>query len=311
MKKFIISLLKFSLFAFVFYIIALSLWSWIMPPFMAKNVRNCIGCYGHLNTRIKEIPQYKNIDILVLGSSHAYRGFDPRVFKKHGISMFNLGSSAQTPVQTNILLNQYLVELNPKLVVMEVYSGALEMDGVESSLDLAANNKIDENYLETLPYIKNLNTYNSTIYGGFRNLLKLNESFVEDSVQGIDRYVKGGYVESEFIKNKILSLKSSHWKLNPTQLEFLERNIELLKEKNIPFVLVQTPITNYKYDSKLNNKEIENNLAKLGKFKNFQKDLPLNDTIDFYDSNHLNQQGVEKFNEFFLKYLNSNHLLSK
>lgn len=282
-----------------------------MPPFMAKNVRSCIGCYGHLNTRIKEIPKYKNIDILILGSSHAYRGFDPRIFEKHGISVFNLGSSAQTPIQTNILLRQYLGQLNPKLVVMEVYSGALEMDGVESSLDLAANNKIDWNYLETLPYVKNLNTYNSTVYGAFRDFLGLNESFTEDSIQGDDRYVKRGYVESKFIKNKIKNIKPSNWNLNETQMKFLLKNIHLLKEKNIPYVLVQTPITDFKYDSKLNNDEVEQILNGLGHFKNFQKDVNLNDTIDFYDPNHLNQKGVEKFNEFFIEYLKSNQLISK
>src|SRR5690554_449999 len=160
MKKFIIHLLSFSVFALFFYVIGLALWSWIMPNYMAKNVRNCIGCYGHLNTRIKEIPNYKDIDILILGSSHAYRGFDTRVFKKHGINAFNLGSSAQSPIQTYILLNQYLDELNPKLVVLEVYAGVLELDGVESSLDLAANNKMDKYYYQTLKDIRNLQTYN-------------------------------------------------------------------------------------------------------------------------------------------------------
>ena len=40
-----------------------------------------------------------NIDVLVLGSSHAYRGFDPRIFKKAGIKLFNFGSSGQTLLQ--------------------------------------------------------------------------------------------------------------------------------------------------------------------------------------------------------------------
>ncbi|WP_235802667.1 SGNH/GDSL hydrolase family protein [Vaginella massiliensis] len=163
MKKFIQNLIKFTLFAILFYIVVLCLWSWMMPSFMAKNVRNCIGCYGHLNTRVKEIPNYKDIDLLILGSSHAYRGFDTRVFEKHGLQMFNLGSSAQTRIQANVLLNQYLDQLNPKLVVLESYDGALELDGVESALDLAANNKIDLNYIRTLAVIKNISVLNSTI----------------------------------------------------------------------------------------------------------------------------------------------------
>lgn len=279
-----------------------------MPDFMAKNVRNCIGCYGHLNTRVKEIPNYKDVDLLILGSSHAYRGFDTRVFEKHGLTAFNLGSSSQSPIQTNVLLNQYLDHLNPKLVVLEVYAGTLGIDGVESSLDLAANNKMDWNYIKTLADLKNIRSVNSAIYGSFRELFGLNDNFVEDLIQAEDKYVKGGFVETEFRQNPLNNEKSQAWEINPTQIKYLERNIELLNDKNIPFILVQTPITNKLYQAKTNNEEVNQLLSKFGHYKNFQGDLELNDTLDFYDSNHLNQPAVERFNAYFLNYLKTENL---
>ena len=78
----------------------------------------------------------KNVDVLFLGSSHAYRGFDPRIFRKRGYSSFNLGSSAQTPSQTKVWLKRYLKHLNPKIVIYEVYPGTFSSDGIEASLDL-------------------------------------------------------------------------------------------------------------------------------------------------------------------------------
>lgn len=274
-----------------------------MPDFMTKNVRNCIGCYGHLNTRVKEIPKYKDVDILILGSSHAYRGFDNRIFENHGIKMFNLGSSSQSPMQTNILLHQYLEKLNPKLVVLESYSGTLGIDGVESSLDLAANNKLDYHYFKTLFDLKNIRSINSAIYGSFRQLLNLNKNFIEDSIQEEDRYVTGGYVETKFRKNPYAEEKVKNWEINPTQISYLKKNIEFLKLKNVPFLLVQTPITERLYSARQNNHEIDSLLASFGPYKNFQGELNLNDTIDFYDSNHLNHNSVVKFNEVFIQFL--------
>jgi len=77
------------------------------------------------------------VDILFLGSSHSYRGFNPQYFS--GYKTFNLGSSAQTPIQTNLLLKRYLHQLNPKTIVYEVYPISLSIDGVESSSDIIAN----------------------------------------------------------------------------------------------------------------------------------------------------------------------------
>ena len=81
-------------------------------------------------TRLKEVKTVKNVDILFLGSSHTYRGFDTSIFHDCGYSAFNLGSSSQTPIQTLTLANRYLKQLNPKLVVLEVYPGNFTGDGV-------------------------------------------------------------------------------------------------------------------------------------------------------------------------------------
>ena len=68
--------------------------------------------------------------------------------------------------------------------------------------------------------------------------------------------------------------------------------------------MVQTPISQKLYNSKTNNKEVDILLSTFGKYKNFQGEIKFNDTIDFYDSNHLNQKAVERFNEKFIEYFN-------
>lgn len=279
-------------------------WAFLMPPFMAKNVRNCIGCSGHLFSRVKDAEQVKNPDILFIGSSHSYRGFDTRIFAKHGIKAFNLGSSSQTPINSKVLLHQFLDKIQPKIVVLEIYPEILNSDGVESSLDLLIHNKIDKNMLNMAWEIHHIQTYNTLIYGYFRQILNLNKNFKEPQKQNGDWYIKGGFVESKFKKNPLNEEPQGKWKINPKQIQALKENINLLKAKNIPYLIVQAPITEKLYRSKTNHQEVDALLSKLGTYKNFQSEIPLNDTIDFYDSNHLNQNAVVRFNEYFIKYFN-------
>lgn len=302
MKKFLITGSLFGGFALVFYIIVMPIWGTILPPFMAKNVRSCVGCYGHLYSRTQDVKNIHNPDILFLGSSHSYRGFDPRVFKEFNITSFNLGSSSQSAINTNLLLKQYLKDVKPKLVIYDVYAGMLDNDGVESSLDQLSNNKIDKSALEMTLEINNLLSYNTAIFGLLRQTFGISKNFKEKHRQDADLYIKNtGYVESNFKKNPLIDEPKGIWEVNPMQWEKLKENIAILKENNIPYILVQVPITKKLYDSKTNNQEIDAKLSKLGPYKNFYGAINLSDSTDFYDSNHLNQEAVIKFNVFFIK----------
>lgn len=310
MKKFLIYLGIFGMFAIFFYIVVMPLWSSILPPFMSKNVRSCIGCYGHFFSRTQDAENIKNPDILFLGSSHSYRGFDTRVFAKHGLKTFNLGSSSQSPVNTNVLLKQYLEKMKPKLVIYDVYAGTLGIDGQESALDMLSNGKLDKNAAIMAFEINNLNTYNTLILTGFRKFFNLNKNFKENEKQGDDFYVKnGGFVETKFRENKLLDEKVRAWNINKKQAEKLKENIQILKENNTPYLLVQTPITQKLYNARTNNKEMDKMFSELGPYKNFYGELKLNDTTDFYDSNHLNQIAVERFNLQLIKYLKEHQFL--
>lgn len=274
-----------------------------MPPFMAKNVRNCVGCYGHLFTRAKEAKETKNPDILFLGSSHAYRGLDPRVFAQEGITSFNLGSSSQTPINTQVLLHQYLDQIQPKMVIYEVYAGTLTSDGVESSLDLLSNNKIDSHAIKMAKEIHNWGTYNTLLYGYFRQIFGLNKNFKEKIKQEESTYIKGGFVQSDFMKNPLYEEPKGKWDIYPKQLQTLKENIAFIEKRKIPIILIQAPITQKLYNARTNNKEVDSLLSTLGTYKNFQGEIPLNDTLDFYDSNHLNQHAVVRFNKSLINYL--------
>lgn len=282
------------------------LWSSALPFYMSKNVRSCMGCYGHTFTRMKEVNEAQNVDVLLVGSSHAYRGIDPRILNKKGIKAFNLGSSAQTPINTKMLLSQYLDKAKPKLVVYEVYAGTLGINGLESTLDLLSNNKIDYHSFQMAYQQNKLVSYNTLLFSYFRQLWGLNEKFTERQKQSRDLYISGtGYVQTTFRKYKVKEEKPSTWSINDNQLVALTENIEMIKSKGIDVYIIQTPITNTLYHSKTNNQQIDSLMSTFGKYKNYQNEIEFNDSLDFYDNNHMNHRLVTRFSELLANDINT------
>ena len=310
MKTLFRKLFLFLLFAGLFYMASLVIWERFLPGSFTQNINYKIGSYGHLHSRISELSDHPDVDILILGSSHAYRGFDTRVFAQNGIQAFNLGSSAQTPIQTKILLKRYLEQLDPDLIIFEVYPSTLSSDGVESALDLIANDRNDLLSVRMAFTVNNVKVYNTLIYGVFRDLFSLDSDFIEDPVKGPDRYIPGGYVEKNLkYNNDRNEYAQGNWTLRQYQQTAFEEILTDLEEKGIEVILIQAPITAKRYDSYLNNAEIDNYYRSLGTYYNFNDLLDLSDHDHFYDSHHLNQSGVEIFNQELIDLLKANGIL--
>ena len=293
------------------YVILLLFVGTFAPGIFKKNLNYKIGAYGHMNSRIKEIPNYSNIDILFIGSSHSYRGFDPRIFKEYNYNVFNLGSSSQSPIQQELLLTQYFSLLNPKLVVFEVFPKIIESDGVESALDLLANNKIDNNALKMCFKTNNIKTYNTLIFAYYRQFFNLNSKFTEPNVINEDTYIKGGFVERElsFYKKPTKNYSSkTTYSFNGLQLSTFKSILKMLKQKNINYILVQAPITKTLFNRYSNNNYVDSVYKSLGVYYNFNTIVDFNDSL-FYDAHHLNQNGVVLFNKKFIEVLSNDNII--
>jgi hypothetical protein len=303
MVTFIKKTIRFTFFTVVFYVVLLFVWGKYAPSIFKTNLNYKIGGPGHTFSRLKEIKKIKDIDILFLGSSHAYRGFDTRIFKAKGISSFNLGSSAQTPIETKLLLRRYLNQINPKMIVYEVDPLEFSSDGVESSLDIIAND-INDNYSLKMAFeLNNIKVYNTLIFSFINQFFDLNTSFLEKKVKGEDTYMSGGYVEKKIRFYKTDYFKEQKWDFNEKQFNSFNEIIHIMKEKQIEFVLVNAPMTAALYNSYKNNNVFDYYMRKYPNYYNFNQILQLNDSLHFYDSNHLNQNGVRLFNQKLIEIL--------
>ncbi len=304
MRKFITSFFIFVLFALFLYVSSIFLWGTFAPTSLKPNLNYRIGSKGHLFSRIQEIKKIDSVDILFLGSSHAYRGFDPRIFTSHKLKTFNLGSSSQTPIQTLLLLKRYLDNIKPKSIVYEVYPETFMIDGIESSLDIIANDKNDEFSFKMAYHLNHIKTYNTLIYSFIQDLFHTKDSFYESIQKKGDTYIKGGFVEAEMKYYIPTSFPPKKIIIDKKHLSFFEEIIHEIKKRNIPLTLVFAPVSASFYTSYNNTNYFDRIMSSYAPYYNFNKTLKLEDSLHFSDYHHLNQTGVKLFNEALIKLLN-------
>ena len=296
MKKFITSLLVFIPFALVIYISFVCIWGSNLPTRHRPNLIYQLGHWGHIFTRMQEVKTFNDIDILFLGSSHTYRGFDVRKFDSLGLKTFNLGTGAQTPIQTKALLKRYIKQLNPKMIIYEVSPILFSYEPVESSLDLIANDVNDIFTLEMVLDINHIKTYNTAIYSTYRDIMNLNKDFKENASRAYDLYIPGGYVERRMKRYKYINHDKKVLVPMSIQVHAFHDNIKIIDKLGVELILVQTPITSSLYKAHTLNEEFDKQMEDLGVYYNFNEIIQLDDSIHFYDAHHLNQDGVDIFN---------------
>lgn len=292
MRRFIKSLLLFIPFLLITYVVLLVIWCQIVPGPYQKNVYTT---EGHVQKRLDEAKVTKNVDVLFLGSSHTFRGFDTRIFQKAGLKSFNLGSPAQTPLQTEYLLERYLDKLNPKLVVYEVYPITFSIDGVEASMYLTANEDYNPDLLDVAVEQNSLVVYNTLLLSFLEQCLGID---IKDEVmKKNERYIPGGFVERKLEYFDRTPRPKQALKFDEQQFKWFEKNLQLLKERNIDYILVQAPYPKATYNSFTNLDGFDKRMETYGEYYNFNKVMNLDDSINYFDDSHMNQNGVKAFNK--------------
>lgn len=304
MNTFLKRTVLFGFFAFAFYLLAIVIWGFTASRFFPSNLNYRIGKAGHSLTRFQEVKTQKDLDILFIGSSHAYRTFDTRMYAEIGLKTFNLGSSAQSPLQTEVILNRYLKQLNPKKIVFEVSPIIFDSDGIEAALDLISNDNLDEYIWKMVSNIHHIKAYNTTLFAWIKHKMGDLKKVKEPNEYHGDRYVAGGFVERLDGKFKPSGhLHPLEIEFNPKQIEAFERCLNLIAEQGSQLILVYTPVTKAMANRYSNPQLFDQKMKQYGQFINLNGQIELIDSLHFYDDDHLNQKGVELINKYFIDYL--------
>lgn len=272
---------------------------WIKPT----NIRYKPTCAGKLNDRFLESQTIHQVDILFLGSSHCYRGFDTRLFQKEGLTTFNWGSSSQTPIQSALILSQCINQIQPKMIVLEIFPDLYNGNGLESTLDFISNTGIHSLSNSMMLQTNDVSGYNTWLYSVIKNAINPKQSIPCDFE--MEQYVQGGYVEKlKFTPASKFSSSPIQLVVNDKQLNAIQYISQEAKERHIPLVFVLAPMTAAYYNQYQNMEEMLQILNPYcDTIINFN---PVDSTYQakhFYDPHHLNQSGVEIFNRQLIPIL--------
>jgi hypothetical protein len=260
---------------------------------------------GNTYRKFRDFKKENKFDVIVIGSSHAYRGYDPRIFAAYGEKMFNLGTSAQSLINSYFISKNYVNSQNCGLVILDIYDGALAVDGLEATADLIENISSDKAAFEMACALKDPRALNML---AVRILTQNEPEKYYDST-----YVTNGYSErNDSLAQIDLKDYQSVGPPNSRQFQYLEKLVYYLKSNSIKVVLVTHPFPKEKkkedhllYSSIVNKLCLKYDL----KYLDYSFSHNLNSQRHFYDSNHLNQKGVTIFNEMLLKDLKKMRIL--
>lgn len=304
MRSFLVQIAAFLPFAVAVVACLLIIWGELVPVKLRPNLLHPAQVYGYLDTRLKEADASPPVDVLFLGSSKAYRGFDPRIWADHGLRAFNLGSTGQTPLQMEVLVERYAHRLKPRLVLIEVDASPFIDEGVEASLDFFANGPVDRPALEMAWRLGHLKTWNALGFGLWLQCTGRRNPHAEPPSMGSDTYVPGGFVQHEstpFVPPA--DLPAIHVQLRKSQVEAFQRTLRALEAAGASCVLVTAPVTDALYRSRRGQDQLTNLLKESGRYLAMQDSATYDDRTHFYDLGHLNQRGVERFNSALLDSL--------
>jgi hypothetical protein len=210
------------------------------------------------------------------------------------MNTYNLGSSSQIPQDTYKIATELLEKDNCDIAIIDVYSELFcDIKSVESSAFLISNVKQN-----TLAFKLSLNSKNTNLLNLFSiRLVNNNEPIFTDVNRAL--FYKGYVMNFDSSKVEYKANESlGKLPISNDALIHLDKTIKYLKSQSISVVICNS----YQPLSSITNDEFANSVDSICKKENVpflnlvhQHNLVFKE--NFYDSHHMNQNGVSVFNK--------------
>jgi len=262
------------------------------------------------------------IDALILGSSHAYRSYHPATIKEEADlenTVFNFGSSAQSPVTGLFILEEVLKKQTPKVVILDLYVMALssddQLDNGRINYHPMQYSGIKRDFLrEGFSFSEQIKLlfFPSYVYRDhFKH--KINKLFGRNYLPiGKGQYDKNGFafnmdtlaLAKLKYDNQFSRFKVEADGMTEKNLFYLQKIIDRCKSANIPLILMSAPMPVHSVEfieeyqqifAKFDSIAKKNNLPFFD--FNIETMAEIKDEFHFYDDDHLNLSGAKIFSK--------------
>ena len=254
------------------------------------------------------------VDVLILGSSHAFEDFNTGVlWDEYGMASYVLGGSFQPLWNTYYFLKEALKTQKPELIVLEgymtvyagEYSGGVIKNsyGLKWSADKVAAIKVStpqEEWRDFLPEYSQYHTRYTELSAA--DFLKNQGNPLYENWKGF-----GDNITTERLANPDVSEVSERSELYEKSEKYYRMIIELAQANDIPIVVVVSPYAGIYEGPQTIFNQAQDIAAEYGvEFVNYNlcyQEIGLDYATDAADADHLNFRGNRKFSAAVGRYL--------
>ncbi len=314
-KRWIINTVLFLL----TFIIIFCYLSYLFRP-VSQNRKNIVGFYSEPND---------TLDVVCIGGSSTYVYWMPYMaWNEHKITSYNLSTDAMSPSLIKNLVIEAKKTQNPQLYVIDLRAfDVREIDPVHYSEPfirvVTDSMKYSLNRLDTIRYAYGFekrdftgmisNIFDISYYHSeWQNLKKENYKYVNNDVTEDNK----GFMFVTFSWHKMLEKKD--WSHIETEKELGESTnqifidvLEYCKENELNVLFTVNPFYQETSDTKERYNYMKRIIAEYGydfiNTNDYYDEMGIDFSTDFYNENHTNLLGAEKYTRFLSQYIMENY----
>lgn len=276
-------------------------------PFIYRATQGNVWEGGGTHHKFQHFDRTKKWDVIVLGSSHAYRGYDPLVFSSNDLEMYNLGTSNQHMMCTYQIIKTHINKDNCNLLVLDMYDKVFANNDIESKSDIIQNVDDDKTALATALASNDIRALNMITLRYFNKTI---DPLNTDTIS-----YQNGYLPSRKIldpKKKDLAKMKFRYKTEPNQKRYLDLLLKYCRKEGINIVAVSHPAPGIyplrEHDQFLADVSPLFNKNKVS-YYDYTNYTEMGSIIYYSDPTHLNHIGTPRFNKILIEDLKKDGII--